>query len=60
VVVEMWVKEEEEEDDKWGPHVGDRGELLQKRIRICIHMHVGLSEIYTYFVAFLWEQYISK
>jgi hypothetical protein len=34
-------RQEEEEDDKWGPHVSDRGEKLQQSIRIRIHLRLG-------------------
>jgi hypothetical protein len=34
-------QEEEEEDDKWGPHVSDRREKLQQSIHIRIHLQLG-------------------
>jgi hypothetical protein len=36
-------QEDEEEDDKWGPQVSDRGEKLQQSIHIRIHLQLGPS-----------------
>ena len=40
--------EEEEEYDKWGPHISNRGEGLQWSIRIHIRLQQGPSHLHTY------------
>ena len=48
-------REEEEDDDMWGPRVSDRREGLQCNIRIHIHLQLGPFCLHTYSVSFLRE-----
>ena len=46
-------REEEEDDDIWGPRVSDRREGLHCNIRIHIHLQLGSDCLHTYCVSFL-------
>jgi hypothetical protein len=47
--------EEEEDNDKWGPHVIERRAHIQWNVRLPIHLQLGPGRLYTYFVAYLRE-----